>query len=487
MKSPRSSPARHRRAPVPGSALCRVALAATAFAAIAGPAHAAQTCFFENYNYQGASWCTDAGAGEIVDPVVDKVSSVSVPAGYKVDLYQHPDYAGSMLELQASAPNLNDLGFNNLTSSFKVLPLVASAQVCFYESYNFLGASWCSDAGRGDIAGGVVGKVSSVKVPAGYTVDVYQQAGLAGNWLELLNDTPNLSNLGFNNLAASFRSTSNAVQPPARQILFIGNSFTHGGFDPAMHYNATNVSDLDATGYGGVPGIFKQLTVEAGLNYTVAIEAVSGQTLQYHDQNKLPQIGAKRWDVVVMQDYSTLDPNDPGNPANLVTYSKLIEQYVHGAGNPNANPAALVYLLATWARADELYATPGGHWYGDTVEQMDADLAAAYAQAAANDAAITGVLPVGDGFELAIEDDIADRNPYDGIDAKKVNEWNTDGHHASAWGSYLESLIVFGRITGVDPRTLGKHCAAAQGLGLTPHDAVRAQKTAYKELKAAGR
>lgn len=269
---------------------------------------------------------------------------------------------------------------------------------------------------------------------------------------------------------------------PAKQILFIGNSFTHGHFEPTLRFNAGSVTDLNGTRYGGMPGIFKQLTVEAGLNYAVHIEAVSSQSLRFHYQTKQAQIGSKAWDVVVMHDVSTLDNASPGNTAGLLQYSKLLEQFVHRGSGSTANPAAQVYLLETWPRADQLYATPNGHWAGRTVEQMGADLHAAYAQAAKEDPAIAGVLPVGDTFVLAVADGVADRNPYDGIDGGKTTLWNTDSFHASAWGSYLEALVVFGRITGQDPRAFGARCAAASGLKLSADDAVRAQQLAFKQL-----
>ena len=71
-------------------------------------------------------------------------------------------------------------------------------------------------------------------------------------------------------------------------ILFAGNSYTFGRVDPVMSYNAANVHDLTAAmnvansggsnpyephPWGGVPGIFKQFTVEAGLDYDVSISA----------------------------------------------------------------------------------------------------------------------------------------------------------------------------------------------------------------------
>jgi len=270
-------------------------------------------------------------------------------------------------------------------------------------------------------------------------------------------------------------------------ILFIGNSFTHGNYEPTLHYNAGNVTDLNGTGYGGVPGIFQTLTSEAGLSYDVNIEAVSGQSLQYHYNNKLTQIGSKSFDVVVMHDYSTLNASDPGNPSNLYNYSKLLEQYIHGtSGNdPHANAAASVYLMETWARADQVYNTPGGHWNGTSIEQMGGDLHNAYYTAAQMDSSIAGVIPVGDSFLLAVHSGVADSNPYNGIDPGKINLWNVDSYHASAWGSYLEALTTFGQVTGLDPRSLGAGEAAASALGISSAQAVSLQQLAYEELSIA--
>eukprot|EP01031_Cornospumella_fuschlensis_P007068 gene7068-8773_t len=53
------------------------------------------------------------------------------------------------------------------------------------------------------------------------------------------------------------------LPPPTAQaphrILFVGNSFLHGHAPPVLHYNAARVADLNGSGYGGVPGVFKQL------------------------------------------------------------------------------------------------------------------------------------------------------------------------------------------------------------------------------------
>ncbi len=283
--------------------------------------------------------------------------------------------------------------------------------------------------------------------------------------------------------AAGLALVAQLSQAGPTKILFIGNSFTHGNAEPTLHYNAANVRDLNGGGRGGVPGIFKKLTDVVGLSYEVSMEAVSAQSLNYHYTAQISLIGSAKFDVVAMQDYSTLDIGTPGNPASLYANSKLIEQYIHQtAKNINANPNARVYLTATWARADQVYSTPGGYWNGTSIEKMNGDLHSAYYEAAAQDLNIAGINPVGDAFLMAVKNGVADRNPYDGIDGGKINLWNTDYYHASAWGSYLEALTIFTKITGRDPRTLG-YDEAAIGLGVTAAQATSLQNIAYQAVQ----
>ncbi|ANH70342.1 hypothetical protein ABE85_07380 [Mitsuaria sp. 7] len=289
---------------------------------------------------------------------------------------------------------------------------------------------------------------------------------------------------GFNNRTSSFRRESTGTGAP--QVVFIGNSFTHGNANPVLHYNSVSVTDLNGSGYGGMPGLFKQLTVEAGLNYQVAIEAVSSQTLKFHYTSKRAVLDNQRWDAVVMQDQSNLDPAAPGNPASLITYSGLLEKFIHGVdvnANVNANPKANVWLLATWPRPDEVY-QPGGHWYGQTLEQAAAVLSNGYKGAATQNRGTAGMIPVGDAFVRAVGQGVADRNPYDGIDGDKLNLWSGDNHHASAAGSYLEALMAFARLTGRDPRGLGANSVAARAMNLTAAQTTALQEIAYRQLLA---
>ena len=162
-------------------------------------------------------------------------------------------------------------------------------------------------------------------------------------------------------------------------ILFAGNSYTFGRVDPVMSYNAANVHDLTAAmnvansggsnpyephPWGGVPGIFKQFTVEAGLDYDVSISARNAASLRGHLLNTNPagwdllgNIASQKWGAVVLQDLSDEPlPLLKGANANLGIfnfYTNKLEDYIHTGIKPGQD-------LAT----DVLNTTEGQLWGG---------------------------------------------------------------------------------------------------------------------------
>jgi hypothetical protein len=81
---------------------------------------------------------------------------------------------------------------------------------------------------------------------------------------------------------------------------------------------------------------------------------------------------------------------------------------------------------------------------------------------------------------------VADPNPYDGIEAGKVNLWAADHYHASTHGYYLEALVIFGSLTGRDPRALGDNECSGFELGLSRSEVRALQQVAFDQLAAAG-
>ena len=194
---------------------------------------------------------------------------------------------------------------------------------------------------------------------------------------------------------AVLAAVSSAKAEPI-SILFVGNSYTFGRLDPVLTYNAANVRDLtkpqgplvvgsnastpkfsDVTGtnsyplglinpatgvqgnsysphsqtngWGGVAGIFKKFTTQAGLDYDVALSTRNAATLRGHFLNTANDtnwdlrgnISSQKWNKMVLQEQSdeALGPQTVGgvplgsNLPSIRAYVDLIEDWVH-TGRP---------------------------------------------------------------------------------------------------------------------------------------------------------
>ena len=261
-------------------------------------------------------------------------------------------------------------------------------------------------------------------------------------------------------------------------ILFVGNSFLFGSGSAVRFYRADTVTDLNNEGIGGVPALFKSFTQQAGLDYEVALETRGGSGLDFHLASKLDVIGKRGWDTVVMHGFSLLDADKPRDPAKLVATTKQMADALRAK-----NPSVLIYTMATWPRADHVYPAKGA-WHGQPVDVMARDIRAAYDKAA-GPAGVKAVIPVGEAWTRAMQTGIADTNPYDGIEAGKLNLWTYDSYHASTHGYYLEALVIFGSVTGRDPRSLGDAECSGYELGMSRSEVKALQQVAFDQLGSA--
>jgi hypothetical protein len=261
-------------------------------------------------------------------------------------------------------------------------------------------------------------------------------------------------------------------------ILFVGNSFTFGSGSAVHYYRNNTVTDLNNEGVGGVPALFKVFTEQAGLKFDVSLETRGGIGIDWHLENKKAEITSHAWDIVVAHGYSTLDQENPHDPSKLIATSKQLGDLMR-----SKNPKVDLYLTSTWSRPDQIFPDKGA-WHGTAIDVMGKDVRVAYDKAA--QASSAKVVPVGDAFNRAIKTGFADANPYDGIDADKIDLWTFDNYHASTYGYYLEALMVFGRVTGRDPRSLGDRECSGMELGLSTAQVNKLQQIAFDELAAVG-
>lgn len=273
-------------------------------------------------------------------------------------------------------------------------------------------------------------------------------------------------------IVAVFVAAALASVEPPRTILFVGNSFTFGAMSDVMTYRKNSVSDLNGDGMGGVPALFKRFADEAGLPYKVSLETAAGQTLEWHLTNKR-SVFERPWDAVVLQQYSTLSPEKPGDVTDTIPAASTLAKLLR-----KRNPRVDISLVATWSRPDLTY-PPGKPWSGQPVTRMALDLRQADDRVRAAVPSIARIVPVGQAFSCAIGRGIADPNPYDGTAPGDIDLWASDHYHASNFGYYLEALTIFAAVTHYDPRALGAREAAARDLGLGSETSVKLQDVAY--------
>lgn len=261
----------------------------------------------------------------------------------------------------------------------------------------------------------------------------------------------------------------------AKTILFVGNSFTFGHGSPVRRYHPERVTDLNGEGVGGVPALFKTFAEQAGQEWHVSLETAGGQDLAFHLEKRATRID-RPWDVVVLQGFSTLNAALPGDPARHVSAAQALAKMMQ-----QRNPAVTMRLVSTWPRADLAW-RPGSPWSGKPIAALAETVASANRLAAEGPVRFGPSIPVGAAWLRAFENGVADPNPYDGIAYGQIDLWTWDHYHASTEGYYLEALVEFGAITGIDPRTLGPRERAADDLGLNPATVVRLQQIAAETL-----
>ncbi|MFM5916772.1 MAG: PEP-CTERM sorting domain-containing protein [Novosphingobium sp.] len=277
-------------------------------------------------------------------------------------------------------------------------------------------------------------------------------------------------------LAAALLALALSGTAGAKTILFVGNSFTYGAGTPVQNYRPDAVTDLNGEQIGGVPALFRTFAEQLRLDWEVSLETSPGKDLAWHLANH-GELLTRKWDAVLLQGYSTLDAEHPGDPARHIAAAKDLSALAY-----KANSEVRIWLVSTWSRADLTY-PDAGHWHGQPIGAMAEQLQAANCGGLAQAPRIGGVIPVGAAWNLAIRSGLADPDPYDGIAPGKVDLWGKDHYHASVEGYYLEALVEFGAVTSADPRRLGRRERGAQELGIAPNRAVRLQQIAARQLR----
>ena len=285
--------------------------------------------------------------------------------------------------------------------------------------------------------------------------------------------------LSVSTLVVAGLALTAAETQPATSVLFVGNSFTFGNGSPVRFYRAETVTDLNGEGIGGVPALFKSFTAQAGLDYDVSLETRGGAGFEFHLAREARRIG----EPAVGQSRDA-GPEHARSRQAWRCHEADCHQSATRRLPAQPQPEYRALSVATWSRADQTYPQKGA-WFGKPIEAMARDVRIGNDKAAAG-ADIKTVIPVGEAWTRAIQTGVADPNPYDGVEAGKLDLWTYDHYHASTSGYYLEALVEFGTLTQRDPRALGDNECSGYELGLERGQVKALQQVAFDELAAAG-
>jgi len=132
----------------------------------------------------------------------DRLSSLKIPRGWKVTLYEHAGFRGRMTIVEGNARNLRH--FDNTTSSIVVSKTRAPKKVTAFEHNDFKGRRIHLALGRytiSDLRGVGNDMISSLRVPAGWEVVLFEHANFRGRTRLLTRNTRAL--FGFNDVVSS--------------------------------------------------------------------------------------------------------------------------------------------------------------------------------------------------------------------------------------------------------------------------------------------
>ncbi len=148
-----------------------------------------QVCFYVDPNFAGNAFCAAAGQSNLNlgPPWNDALSSIRVGTNATVTVCGDPNLAGWC---QTYTDNVNLTSFRNDTiSSYRVFAASAppATRVCFFESANYAGASFCINDGQSyaTLPAGWDNRITSIRVESGSTVQVCRDTEFWG-WCEQL-------------------------------------------------------------------------------------------------------------------------------------------------------------------------------------------------------------------------------------------------------------------------------------------------------------
>lgn len=236
----------------------------------------ARVIIYADANYLGTSQVLDIGRYDIASLTIgnDKLSSFRVPSGWRVTLYQHSKFSGTSQTHTTDSAYVGS--FNDVASSL----VVEIDQVIVYSEANYAGTSQTLGVGSHNMAALTIGNdvISSLRVPAGWKVTLYQHSNFGGTAVSYLQDTTALG--AYDNWTSSIvvESLSDTFVPVTDQDYTLTTS--HSSMLASVSDASQQVGKyiVQATSNGGTNQHFRFVASDSGYYYLLARH--SGQAMQ---------------------------------------------------------------------------------------------------------------------------------------------------------------------------------------------------------------
>lgn len=134
----------------------------------------------------------------------DRLSSIRLPSGWSITLYRDAGFSGPSMTFNRDTNYVGDL-YDNWTSSVVVRATTVGG-ITLYKDSDYRGARQVLAAGSYDLDEIALGgdSVSSIRIPPGWRVVLYEHKGFQGRSKELTRDTSFVDD-SFNDLTSSLR------------------------------------------------------------------------------------------------------------------------------------------------------------------------------------------------------------------------------------------------------------------------------------------
>ncbi|MDD5394245.1 MAG: Cys-every-fifth RiPP peptide CefA [Thiothrix sp.] len=174
---------------------------------------------YQGDNYTGANYILGIGSYDINDLSMynDDISSVRVPQGLEISLYQHPNFRGEVRKYTADTPRLESNVDNQASSA------VVQKVITFYEHTYYRGSSATLGVGvyKDATAMGLPDNtISSLRVPYGMLVTLYEYPDFQGDFRTYYSDCAETIVANFNDKASSIIVKQMGVVVPKGALRF---------------------------------------------------------------------------------------------------------------------------------------------------------------------------------------------------------------------------------------------------------------------------